>query len=178
MMYIEERIAALEAQVTKLSTGKALQDRWATIPEAAAELHVSATTLRRHIEAGTIHAMRLFGAVRIPMAQFYYDNFYPAGLAGQKEERRNENGEKGHTEDLDQKALASARSDHADGGASEVRLHETGSEDLGAPRGRYADPYGQAGRGSVCHLPIGPYVNAAEEAYEPGDYLRTPHERS
>lgn len=70
-MYLEERVQALEDQVTALRSGAALKDRWATIQECAAELRVSTTTIRRHIETGRIHAARLFGAVRIPMSQFY-----------------------------------------------------------------------------------------------------------
>lgn len=64
---LEERIEALEQKVNAMS----ISDRWLTVPELAEEMKISQSTIRRRIKDKSIFTCKVFGAVRIPMSQFY-----------------------------------------------------------------------------------------------------------
>ena len=70
-MYLEEKLNALEERINRLESPRHLQDRWLTVRELSKEMNISEATIRRHIKDGSIKTATLFGAVRIPMSQFY-----------------------------------------------------------------------------------------------------------
>lgn len=68
-MYLEERIACLEQEITELK--KERKERRFKTPEQLAELvHCSSSHIRNLANRGEIEAIRLGTSIRIPMDQF------------------------------------------------------------------------------------------------------------
>ena len=70
-MYLEERMTALEQKVDFLAQQAIPTERWLTAEELSKEMRISRTTIYRRIKDGSIKTANIFGAVRIPMSQFY-----------------------------------------------------------------------------------------------------------
>lgn len=72
-MYIEEKITALEKQVTFMAQEiEALRSRkiYLTVKEAAEALSLNEQTVYKKIREGKIRTINIAGAIRVPMDQF------------------------------------------------------------------------------------------------------------